>query len=53
MVAPCEIRPSLSWAIGSLPSPPPPQENVARTPIIKCPFHQASVLEVNAPPLPT
>ena len=48
MVAPCDIRPPQSWVIGSL--PPPPQKNVARTPMVKCSFHQASALEVNGPP---
>ena len=34
----------------SAPPPPPKKKNVARTPMVKCPFHQASALEVNGLP---
>ncbi len=51
MVAPCEIQLKLGNRL-SAPTPPPPaqKKNVARTPMVRCSFHQASALEVNGPP---
>ena len=48
MVASCEIQLKLG---NRLSAPPPlPKKNVARTPMVRCSFHQASALEVNGPP---
>ena len=46
-----KIRDSAPLKLGNrLSAPPPKKKNVARTPMVRCPFHQASALEVNGPP---